>query len=152
MNKALEGNPVSSTLFREVQLDDCFYAQCAAINEIRDLAESRYPRHFNVKDQSTRGLVKILRNAIAHNNLYAFARGQSNEISELTFFSKLYEYKGDKREEKGFEVFSLPSEGFRAFLTSWFSLLKKHGQTRPQLKLVIANALDREDGPRRAYA
>jgi hypothetical protein len=152
MNKALGGNPASSILFRNIQLDDCFYTQCTNINEIRDIAESRYPCHFNVRDQSTRSLVKILRNAIAHNNLYAFARGHSNEISELTFFSKLYEHKGEKREEKGFEVLSLPAEAFRSFLTSWFSLLKKYGRTRPQLKLVIANSLDQEAEPRQAYA
>jgi hypothetical protein len=152
MDKALECLTSNSSLFRDVQLDKCFYARCDSIGLIRDIAETHQPKNFSIQDQKARTLVKLLRNAIAHNNIYAFARGHKRDITELTFFCETASSKGGQKTVIGYELLSMPVEEFRAFLNAWFSLLRQTDSKCYQLKLILANALKDEDERISAYA
>jgi len=151
MNKALDDPAFSSLLFRNVKIENCFYGKCIEIEEIRNKVEYKESNIIS-KNIKSRNIVRILRNSIAHNNIYAFSRNTSNQISELTFFSEIRSSESNK--SSGYQIFSMPIEEFSSFLTSWFDLLKKHGTPRNRqiLKLVIANAIDSDDDRISAYA
>jgi len=152
MEKALKGCVTESPLFRHVKLDQCFYGRATTIGLIRDMAESRQPSNLSLSTQGTRNIVKALRNAIAHNNIYAFARLQPKEISDLTFFSQVLVSTGTK--DKGidcYEVIVMSVEDFRSFLTAWFALLRTTNSSGKYLKLVVSNALETDNEPIAAF-
>lgn len=163
MDDALSPAASSSSLFQKISLENCFYGQCDGIELIRDMAESRNPNNYSIRTQKTRNLVNILRNALAHNNIYAFARSSSSEISELTFFSRLkanwpkpYEQCERKvfdppTEPYAYEVLSMPVQEFHVFLNSWFDLLRGVSPKGKNLKDIVVKALETDDDPIAAY-
>jgi len=163
MDDVLSPAASSSTLFQDICLENCFYSRCEGIELIRDLAESRNPNNYSIQTQKTRNLVRVLRNALAHNNIYAFAKGRASEISELTFFSEFFDRKQIKCEQcerkfdepklkpYTYEVLSMPIQEFHAFLNSWFQLLRRASPKGNHLKELVAKALETDDDPLAAY-
>lgn len=146
MNKALTGNISASPLFRNVQMDRCFYGHAKNIGLIRDMAEYRHPGNLSLSAQGPRQIVKALRNATAHNNIYAFARHQSKVISDLAFFSEVIKRNGPNiKVIDHYEVIVMPVDDFRSFLTAWFALLRMANRSGKHLKLVVSNALENDD-------
>lgn len=165
MEDALERMASSSPLFENVRIEDCFYGRCDGIELIRDMAEHRNPNSYLIQTEKALNLVRILRNALAHNNIHAFARGRSSEISEVTFFSQFVDKgsrskKCEKCERKfvepmrrpySYEVLSMPVREFHAFLTSWFDLLRVANPKGNYLKPIVTNALETDHEPIAAY-
>ena len=144
MEKALEGRVADSRLFREVDPKHCFYAHTKSIDLIRNLAESRPPSCFDLGSQRSRQIVTTLRNAIAHNNIYAFSKNQRNVISDLAFFSEVPVSRGSQVVDY-YRVLVTPVENFRAFLTAWFNLIQSASPQGKYLKLIVSNALEIDD-------
>ena len=65
-------------------------------------------------------ILKILRNALAHGNLYTFPSTIGHPIARMIFIS----YKVHNDPTKGFYSLSVPPEKFRDFLKQWFEFLK----------------------------
>ncbi|GJL79806.1 MAG: hypothetical protein NPINA01_27950 [Nitrospinaceae bacterium] len=70
------------------------------------------------KDKTVGSVLKILRNALAHSNIYT----KGNPIKLIIFIS-IYEEKGEIK--KAFFVSASPSE-FLNFLEKWFKFLEDH--------------------------
>ena len=152
VDKALKASFQDSPLFCYASAGKWFYGHAQTIGAIRQMAESHSPRQGKIEDLTARSVVKILRNAIAHNNLYAFARDKSKVISELAFFSEVVDKSkgsGGAKQVLHYEVLALPVDDFRQFLTAWFALLNRAQPHGKQLKLVVATALE-GDGDRLA--
>jgi hypothetical protein len=146
MDQALKTDLEASSLFRQVQFDRCFYGAVDAVADIRDAVESRLVPKLALAEVQARRIVKLLRNAIAHNNLYAFANEKPDVISDLTFFSEVQQDRKDRTKiVSGYEVLVMHVDDFRAFLTAWFALLRMTNRSGKHLKLVVSNALEDED-------
>lgn len=153
IQRALVGFVADSPLFRHVKLDQCFYGRAKNIASIRDMAESGQPIGFSLSDQKTRQIVKSLRNALAHNNIYAFARHKQNVISDLTFFSEIPDYSSSKDQAiDKYEVIVMSVDDFRSFLNAWFALLRTANRSGTYLKLVVSNAIEIDDDDARIAA
>ena len=152
VDKALKARFQNSPLFCHASTGKWFYGHAQTIEAIRDMAESHSPRQGKIEDLTARSAVKVLRNAIAHNSIYAFARDRPKVISELAFFSEIVDKSkasGGAKQVLYYEVLALPVDDFRQFLTAWFALLKRAQPLGRQVKLVVAAALE-DDGDRLA--
>jgi hypothetical protein len=147
VNKALDGPMGECLLFNGVHFDRCYYGQSKAINEVIYMAECRQSGSPPLSVQPARKIVKALRNAIAHSNIFAFAGRGSHDIADLGFFSEIK----DKQVVIGYEVIVMPVQDFRAFLTSWFDLMRKATPKGNHLKLIFSKALETDDDPIAAY-
>jgi len=143
--KALEVKVSASPLFRQVNVDLCFYGHAKTINLIRDMAEYRKPVSEDFGKQGSRVIVKALRNALAHNNVYAFSKSTAKEISDLAFFSEVL-VKGQRDKVVDYyEVIAMSVNDFQVFLSAWFELIRSASQSKSHLKLVVSNALEEFD-------
>lgn len=145
--KVLDQRLHSSDLFRDAKLTDWSCGLVKSIDQILDAVEMHSFQKTDMGEARTRDIVKILRNAIAHNNIYAFSRksreggGQDQRISELAFFSEKVEFSEDVKIVQGFDVVAMPVGDFQGFLNGWFSLLKRAQPRGKQLRLVVTHAL-----------
>ena len=89
--------------------------------------------------RNARDLIKVFRNAIAHNNIHAFNRTRASEIDEIAFFreDRGYNKKTNQCEILGYNVISLSHTDFAAFLDAWFALLRKVGKDKKRLRKVL---------------
>ncbi|MGJ8643333.1 MAG: hypothetical protein ACSHX9_08005 [Luteolibacter sp.] len=144
MEKALGCSIGESSLFAKTSLDDWFYAKTDRIDKIRDLVEYKSRAGEGVKHLKSRRAIKILRNAIAHNNIYAFNRRSVPEIDELAFFAedRIFNKMTKESEMHGYEVLTIPAQDLGHFLDAWFALLKKAGPKAASLRLAVTEALD----------
>lgn len=102
------------------------------LDQVRDVGECGNGLPISPAEKNVRFMLKILRNALAHNNICAFGRG-SDEIERLSFFS---EDKNDKNVRQGWHVATTTVTGFRDFLEKWFDLINDR-----KLRLVMPVAL-----------
>ena len=144
MEKALSGCVANSPLFQNVDLNHCFYTHAKSIELIRDSAECRSSPDLDLGSQCSRQIATTLRNALAHNNIYAFSNNQSNVISDLAFFSEMPVSRGSQIIDH-YKLLVMPVEDFRAFLTAWFNLLQVASPKGNYLKLIVSNALEIDD-------
>jgi hypothetical protein len=152
VHSALNVAMAECLLFNGLHFDRCYYGHAKAINEVRDMAECRQSGSPPLSGQSARKIVKALRNAIAHSNIFAFAGGRSEDITDLGFFSEVVDSKiRDKKVVIGYDVIVMPVQDFQAFLTSWFDLLRKVSPKGKHLKLIFSNALETDDEPITSY-
>ena len=144
VNAELDRPLLQSSLFRNGNFGEWIFGEVGRIGEILGAVEMRTLPKVDKSAIKARDIVKILRNAVAHNNIHAFTRKrrgavQDQRISELTFFGEAKE-KGTNG-VVGYNVVSLPVEDFSNFLESWFALLKRSQPQGRQLRLVVADAL-----------
>jgi hypothetical protein len=142
VNKELNKTLGVSSLFERANFAHWLKGQVAEIGDIRDTVEMRSVASDNCSESKVRSVIKVLRNAIAHNNLYAFARNRmglspDNDISEITFFSEAKE----SNTVLGYDFISMPVADFKNFLDSWFLLLKRSQSKSQHLHLVLADAI-----------
>ena len=103
---------------------------CQDLRDIRNAAETeRAKAMLNLEEHDTRFALKILRNALAHNNIVAFG-GSPNQIERLVFFSEKRVGHGDMSSLDGWHAMSVPVEAFNQFLDAWFALLAQPGAYR----------------------
>jgi len=132
----------NSPLFSSVRLDSWFYCTTRNIETIRVLVESNKRITEDVRQKKARDVIKILRNAIAHNNIYAFNRKGASEIDELVFFSEIRKKdEPEKGKLLGYEVLAMPAQDLGFFLDAWFGLLSKADAKGKTLKLAISDSL-----------
>jgi hypothetical protein len=75
------------------------------------------------KSPKVRCLIRILRNALAHNNIVAFG-DNVNEIKKLGFFSEKKTKTGNNCTTKdGYLVLVIDTTAFQTFLKAWFDVI-----------------------------
>lgn len=105
-------------------LQNAILLQCRELKNIRDAAESgQGDASLNIAKHKVRFALKILRNALAHNNIFGIRDGQG-QIEKLTFFSQSNWCSNCNRTD-GWDVLVMPVASFETFLSKWFELLKK---------------------------
>jgi hypothetical protein len=105
------------------------------------------------KVRSARDLIKVFRNALAHNNFHAFNRGNASEIDELAFFSENREYNQVTKDSKvvGYNVISLSHRDFATFLDAWFDLIESIKRSKEQLRKVLIYVFQQEDEEKKSH-
>ena len=147
-----------SPLFVGTDCSRWYYGHAATISLIRNMVELIEPQSLPVRDLTSRQVISVLRNALAHNNLYAFGGASSSEISQLVFFAEHLDRNAKTKTVLWHDVLSMPVCDFEVILDNWFGMLEQvavanRAANRPAgatLKLVISRAL--EDGDARATA
>lgn len=147
INTELDRFLAGSHLFDTADFDQWLKGSTPRIGNILESVEMRILPAVDIRAVKVRQVIKILRNAIAHNNIHAFARSRrghapDQRISELTFFSEARDSKLDA--SAGYDVVSMPVDDFKNFLDAWFELLKISQPKGRQLRLVVADALEEE--------
>ena len=108
---------------------------CRELKDIRDAAESgQGDALLNVDKHNVRFALKILRNALAHNNIFGIRDGQG-QIQKLTFFSQS-NWCSNCNRTGGWDVLAIPVASFQTFLSKWFELLKN-----PETYIAATEAL-----------
>jgi len=117
-----------------------------------ELPHKSIGRPFSIR--SARDLIKVFRNALAHNNIHAFNRTRAAEIDEIAFFKEdrgPYNKKTNQCEILGYNVISLPHTDFAAFLDAWFALLQEVGKDKEHLRKVL-RFVSQDEGEDKIYA
>ncbi len=134
-------------LFGDANLSEWLYGKVDAIGDIRDVVEVRSLPFVDMHKITGRTIVRVLRNAIAHNNIYAFSRrrregeGLDQRISDLVFFSEIKNMAAENVSCVGYNIVSMPVFDFYKFIDAWFTLLRRVRPAGAQLRLVVADAL-----------
>lgn len=116
-------------------LQSAILLYCGELKEIRAAAESgQGDASLNIAKHKVRFTVKILRNALAHNNIFGI-RDHKEQIEKLTFFSQSNWCSNCNRTD-GWDVLVLPVTSFKTFLSAWFELLKN-----PDAQIAATGAL-----------
>lgn len=98
--------------------------QCADLSEICDVAEfGDKGKKLELNRHTVRCIVRILRNALAHNNIVAFGV-QSDQIDKLSFFSENRVGSGCVSTVDGYFVVTIATSTFQDFLDAWFLMLQ----------------------------
>lgn len=117
--------------------------QCRELKDIREAAKSgQGDASLNIAKHKVRFAVKILRNALAHNNIFGI-RNDQGQIGKLTFFSQNNWCSNCNRTD-GWDVLVLPVDSFETFLLKWFELLKN-----PDAYIAATDALPPTQSTRR---
>jgi len=144
------GQPaLTGSLFAGAHAEAWLYGRVSSIGRIKDLVEAGGAGRVPISTLKSRDLARVLRNALAHNNIYAFAGPGRDEIAALTFFAEAIDRR--TKEISHYDVLSVTVAELQVFLDNWFRLLKTSVRLKgAPLKLVIAEAL--EDGGGRLAA
>ena len=122
VKNAMTPNLAFSRLFSGASIGKWHFCEVEKMKEIRDAVEyNRLPNQ--IEKLNTQTVIRVLRNALAHNNLYVFG-GISQEIGNLVFFSEQRE-KERPGEVIGYDVLSIPVIEFELFLENWFAMLEE---------------------------
>lgn len=153
INKAFDAEVRASRLFMNLDFRNWRLGYCTQFDRIRDEAEYGTAASGHFESQKSRQVVKILRNALAHNNICAFARAAPGQISHLGFFSEDVVYVENQKKSQGWHVLTTATDSFAGFLNNWFALLEADEIGRkPHLRLVLSKAFNPEDERHEAAA
>lgn len=110
--------------------------QCQELKDIRTAAGTgQGDVAMDAAKYDVRFALKILRNALAHNNILTVPNS-GGEIEKLAFFSKSNWCSSCDRMD-GWNVLVIPFQSFEAFLDKWFDLLKEPN-SYPGAALAVA--------------
>ena len=99
--------------------------QCQELRGIRVAATAgQGDASMDTAKYDVRFALKILRNALAHNNILSIP--DSGEIEKLAFFS-ISNWCPIKGQGEGWNVLIIPVQSFETFLSKWFELLRPAG-------------------------
>lgn len=99
--------------------------QCQNLKSIRDAAkEGRGDANMDTAKYEVRFAIKVLRNALAHNNILTLP--EQGEIEKIVFFSAS-NWSSGRGQGDGWNVLVLSVQSFDIFLKKWFTLLKPAG-------------------------
>ena len=93
------------------------FQHCQNQIEIRDVAE--YGQSGKTQKHTVRCAVRVIRNALAHNNIVAFGPNPE-QIEKIGFFSENRIGSGCVSTIHGYLVLTITTESFAAFLDAWF--------------------------------
>lgn len=132
--------PLLTSPFFQGEEDFCWtLGHCDKLKDVHDVILSGARSQVCLDTRDARFLLKVLRNALAHNNICAFGNGHG-DIDRLSFFSEDVDYVENKKKVVGWHVASTTVEGFRSFLKQWFELIRQ-----PALRLVLSESLESQD-------
>lgn len=107
-----------------VNLRSISFHQCTGPAEICSVAEfGSKGRKLELNQHTVRCIVRILRNALAHNNIVAFG-ARPDRIEKLGFFSENRVGSGCVSTVDGYFVVTLTTSAFQDFLDTWFLMLQ----------------------------
>jgi hypothetical protein len=101
------------------------FLHCPSMEGIRDAVEygNKDETVLSLDQHQVRCLIRILRNALAHNNIVAFG-DNVNEIKKLGFFSEKKTKTGNNCTTKdGYLVLVIDTTAFQTFLKAWFDVI-----------------------------
>lgn len=101
---------------------DAFLFEYKNLSDIRSVIESSTHTPSLLGRKDVRFAVKIIRNALAHNNIVA-CKNTRDEIEKLCFFSEKRIRNRCESTLDGWEGFILPNLSFENFLHAWFAML-----------------------------
>lgn len=106
-------------------LENGVLMQCQELKGIRGAATAgQGDAVMDIAKYDVRFAVKVLRNALAHNNILSIP--DAGEIEKLAFFS-ISNWCPINSQGEGWNVLIIPVESFEVFLNKWFELLKPAG-------------------------
>ena len=155
VQNAIDSKLSQSDAFKHLQVEKWKLRTLENLNDIVDYLEN--PREsmgslFVVR--SARDMIKVFRNALAHNNFHSFNRSGAAEIDEIAFFDENrgpYNKETKQRDLIGYNVISLPHKDFAAFLDAWFKLLEEVGKNNSHLRKVL-RFVTQEEGEDQIHA
>ena len=112
--------------------DELALYHCPSLSDIRTTVEQEgcdHPR-LNLQDHKVRFAIKLIRNALSHNNIFALG-SNLNEIERLGFFSEHREGHGCQSTVKGWHVLVTSVGAFERFLQTWFAMLQTTDSCAP---------------------
>ncbi|MFM2073803.1 MAG: hypothetical protein RJB34_108 [Pseudomonadota bacterium] len=99
------------------------FMHCKSMSDIRNAIEYGKQGDPLTTEQCTlRCLVRILRNALAHNNIVAFGNDR-NQIKKLGFFAEKRIGFGCESTADGYHVVAMGTTELQVFLTNWFEVI-----------------------------
>ena len=105
-------------------LQSVSFRHCADQSEICEVAESgNKGKPLELDKHTVRCVVRVLRNALAHNNIVAFG-SSPEQIERLGFFSENRVGSGCVSTVDGYLVVALTVSAFQEFLDAWFLMLQ----------------------------
>lgn len=140
------------TAFFEKKLSDCkglkqaTLMYCQKLSDIRETATQGHgDAALDLSRHNVRFAIRILRNALAHNNVFDLPCRGGDQIATLTFFSKSG-WGADASSSIGWFVLVIEVAQFKEFLHEWFDLLA------PDHSMAAAAEAYAHDGTRPAPA
>jgi hypothetical protein len=156
VKKAIERDLPKSEVFGHLPIEKWKLRTLVNLNDIVGYLESpnqSIGHPFPIR--TALDLIRVFRNALAHNNIHAFNRSGAAEIDEIAFFredrSGPYNTVTRQRDILGYNVISLPHTDFAAFLDAWFTLLQEVGKDKEHLRKVL-RFVAQEEGEEQIYA
>lgn len=124
--------------FCDKRLSDCLHQEestlyhCPKLGGIRHTVEQDGDSSTRLKleDCTVRCAIKIIRNALSHNNIFALG-SDLNEIEKLGFFSENRVGHGCQSTVDGWHVLVTSVGAFEKFLQTWFALLQTKNSCVP---------------------
>lgn len=113
-------------------LESISFRKCQKLSEICEVAE------YGIKGEKielnvcqVRCVVRVIRNALAHNNIVAFGSSDS-QIDRLGFFSENRTHSGSPSSGESYSVITITKDDFQEFLNVWFQMLCPEDQGSAQ--------------------
>lgn len=115
-----------------------FYDETPELGRLRDLAEYGGASSSNVAELGARRIVNVLRNALAHNNMYAFAKEGGEAITHLAFYSSHRDHAkgGEVQPPAVYRLLVVPVDEMGRFLDNWFDLIRRSIPKRPRISTI----------------
>ena len=105
-------------------LQNAVLMPCQELRNIRDAAKCGHgDASLDISKHDVRFALKIMRNALSHNNIFDIPDSQ-DRIEKLVFFSENRTGSGCKSTVDGWHVLTISVKSFEDFLNAWFDLLK----------------------------
>jgi hypothetical protein len=142
IKKELLKGPTTSSLFMSIPPEQLFLTRVLSEDRIRSAFEEGRAVANPKNKKNTKDIVRILRNALCHNNVVALG-DKGVEIGLLGFYSEALDCDGNRL---GYDLVGMQVRHFETFLENWFALLKRiSGPRSVPLALVLTNALEPDD-------
>jgi hypothetical protein len=137
---AINPNLFDSQLFRDIDIKKWKLRTLKNRNQIIGYLEGDATIGQPFVVRSSRDMINVFRNALAHNNFHAYNRTGASEIDEVAFFSEArgaYNKETKQKDLIGYNVVSLPHGDLASFLDKWFDLLRSIQKNKEHLRKVL---------------
>jgi hypothetical protein len=115
---------LSQKISDTASLQSVSFRHCSDQSDICEVAEyGEKGKELELNKHTVRCAVRVLRNALAHNNIVAFG-STPDQIDKLGFFSENRVGSGCVSTIDGYLVVTFATSAFQDFLDAWFLILK----------------------------
>lgn len=117
------GDFLSQKISNITSLRSVSFRHCADQSDVCEVAESgNKGKALELDKHTVRCVVRVLRNALAHNNIVAFG-SSPDQIERLGFFSENRVGSGCVSTVDGYFAVTFTVSGLQDFLDAWFGML-----------------------------